>query len=130
MKSKNHCGNEYYKADYYMTHEEKECCVLDETLDVFYVQLLTKSVVIVSMSFITLFIGMAMKSSKVTIVTSFLVIFLTQANVGGFSLAGNTIFLGILVIVSFVFAGLSICNAETKDLMYNIVLDSLFCNCF
>ena len=36
-----------------------------------------KSVVIVTMSFIALFIGMAMKSSKATIVSSFLLIFLT-----------------------------------------------------
>lgn len=83
----------------------------------FYVQLLVKSVVIVSMSFIALFVGMAMKSSKATIITSFLLIFLTQANVGDFSLAGNAVFPAILTITSFVFAGLSIFNAETKDIM-------------
>lgn len=37
----------------------------------FYVQLLVKSAVIVSMSFIALFIGLAMKSSKAAIVTHF-----------------------------------------------------------
>lgn len=83
----------------------------------FYVQLLVKSVVIVSMSFIALFVGMAMKSSKATIITSFLLIFLTQANVGDFSLAGNAVFPAILTITSFVFAGLSIFNVETKDIM-------------
>lgn len=56
----------------------------------FYIQLILKSIVIVSMGFIALFVGMAVKSSKTTIITSFLLIFLTQANIGDFTLA-NTI---------------------------------------
>lgn len=52
----------------------------------FYIQLILKSFVIVSMSFITLFVGMAVKSSKAAIITSFLLIFLTQANVGDFTM--------------------------------------------
>lgn len=83
----------------------------------FYLQLLAKSVVIVTMSFIALFVGMAMKSSKATIITSFLLIFFTQANIGDFSFAGSTVFPGILTVGSFVFAGLSIWNVERKDLM-------------
>lgn len=83
----------------------------------FYIQLLLKSVVTVSMSFIALFIGLAMKSSKATIIASFILILLTQANIGDFSLADNIVFPVVLMIASFVFAGLSICNAETKDLM-------------
>lgn len=83
----------------------------------FYIQLFIKSFVIVSMSFIALFAGMINKSSKTTIITSFLLIFLTQANVGDISMAGNGVFPIILTIVSFVFAGLSISSAETKDLM-------------
>lgn len=83
----------------------------------FYVQLILKSFVIVSMSFIALFVGIAMKSSKAAIITSFLLIFLTQANIGDFSMAGSAIFPLILVIVSFIFAGLSINKAEVKDLM-------------
>ena len=82
----------------------------------FYIQLLLKSVVIVTMSFIALFIGMAMKSSKATIVSSFLLIFLTQANVGDFSLADNAILPIVLMILSLIFAFLSIYNVETKDL--------------
>lgn len=83
----------------------------------FYVQLLMKSVVIVSMSFIALFIGMTMKSSKVTVIASFMLIFLTQANVGDFSLADNFAVPVILTVISFVFAVLSLLNAETKDLL-------------
>lgn len=82
----------------------------------FYIQLLLKSVVIVTMSFIALFIGMAMKSSKATIISSFLLIFLTQANVGDFSLADNAILPVVLMVLSLIFAFLSIYNVETKDL--------------
>ncbi len=83
----------------------------------FYIQLLVKSAVIITISFIALFIGMAMKSSKATIISSFLLIILTQANVGGLTMADNTVFPVILTIISLVFAFLSICGAETKDLM-------------
>lgn len=83
----------------------------------FYIQLFIKSFVIVSMSFIALFAGMINKSSKTTIIASFLLIFLTQANVGDISMAGNAVFPIILTILSFAFAGLSISSAETKDLV-------------
>ena len=83
----------------------------------FYVQLILKSVVIVSMSFIALFIGLAMKSSKATIISSFLLIFLTQANIGDFTMKNNLIFPVILTFVSLIFAALSVYNVETKDLM-------------
>lgn len=83
----------------------------------FYLQLILKSGVIVSMSFIALFIGMIKKSSKTTIVTSFLLIFLTQANVGDFSMAGNALFPVVLTALSFLFAFLSIYNVERKDLL-------------
>lgn len=83
----------------------------------FYIQLILKSVVIVSMSFIALFVGIAMKSSKATIVTSFLLIFLTQANVGDFTMSNNAMFPVILTIISFGFGGLSIYNAERNDLI-------------
>ena len=83
----------------------------------FYIQLILKSVVIVSMSFIALFVGMAFKSSKATIVTSFLLIFLTQANIGDFTMAGNAVFPIILTAISLLFAVLSIVNVESKDLM-------------
>ncbi len=83
----------------------------------FYVQLILKSVVIVSMSFITLFIGLAMKSSKATIISSFLLIFLTQANIGDFTMKNNLIFPAILTLVSLICAILSVYNVENKDLM-------------
>ena len=83
----------------------------------FYSQLILKSVVIVSMSFIALFVGMAMKSSKATMVTSFLLIFLTQANIGDFTMAGNALFPAILTVISVVFAVLAVYHVEDKDLI-------------
>ena len=83
----------------------------------FYVQLVLRSVVTVSMSFIALFVGMALKSSKATIITSFLLILLTQANIGDLTMADNAIVPIILTIISFVFAILSIYNVENKDLI-------------
>lgn len=83
----------------------------------FYVQLILKSVVIVSMSFIALFVGVALKSSKATIITSFLLIFLTQANVGDFTMANNAVFPVILTIISLGFAVLSIVSVQSKDLI-------------
>ncbi len=82
----------------------------------FYVQLLLKSAVVVTMSFIALFVGLKMRSSKAAIVSSFVLIFLTQANIGDFSLAGNLAFPAALTAVSLVFAVLSVCNVENRDL--------------
>ena len=81
-----------------------------------YIRNVVKAVVIVTMSFIALFIGLAMKSSKATIVSSFLLILLTQANVGDFSLSDNAILPAVLMALSLIFAFLSIYNVETKDL--------------
>ncbi|MDE7318687.1 MAG: ABC transporter permease [Lachnospiraceae bacterium] len=83
----------------------------------FYIQLIVKSAVIVTMSFIALFIGLAMKSSKATIVASFLLILLTQANIGDLTMADNAVFPVVLTLISLVFAFLSIHGAETKDFM-------------
>lgn len=82
----------------------------------FYVQLILKSVVIVTMGFIALFIGLAMKSTIATVISSFLLIILTQANIGDFTIANNTVFPIILTVISLAFAFLSVWQAEKKDL--------------
>ena len=87
----------------------------DMTAAGFYVQLIVKSAVTITMSFMALFIGMAMKSSKATIVSSFLLIGLTQANVGDLTLADNRAVPAILTMVSLLFAFLSIWRVETAD---------------
>ena len=83
----------------------------------FYIQLLAKSVATVTMSFITLFIGLAMKSSKAAVTSSFVLIILTQANIGDWTLSGNAVLPAVLVVISLVFAFLSVYRAETKDLI-------------
>ena len=83
----------------------------------FYIRLILKSFVMVSVSFIALFVGMVMKSSKAVIITSFLLIFLTQANVGDFTMADSVVFPLVLTAVSFGFAVLSIYKVENKDLL-------------
>lgn len=83
----------------------------------FYIQLIVKAAVIVTMSFISLFIGLAAKSSKAAIVSSFVLILLTQANIGDYTMAGNAVFSFGLTSVSLVFAFFSIWKAETADLM-------------
>ncbi len=82
----------------------------------FYVQLFLKSVVTISISFIALFIGLKMKSSMAAIITSLLLVLLTQANIGDFLLAGNLVFPVILTVISFVFALLSIITIENFTL--------------
>ena len=69
------------------------------------------------MGFIALFAGMLLKSSKASIITSFLLIFLTQANIGDFSLAGNPGVSVILMVISLASAALSVRNVETRDLI-------------
>ena len=83
----------------------------------FYIQLLLKSAVTITMGFIALFIGLAMKSSKATVISSFLLILLTQANVGDFTMSGNAAFPLVLTGISVLFALLSVREVETKDLM-------------
>lgn len=83
----------------------------------FYIQLFSKSAVIVSMSFVALFVGLTMKSPVATVVSSFLLILLTQANIGDYSLSGSAAVPVVLVVLSLVFAGLSVWKVETKDLM-------------
>lgn len=89
----------------------------DMTSPGFYIQLLIKSFVTIIIGFIALFIGMSIQSSKATIISSFLLILLTQANIGDLTLRGNAIFPIILIIISLLFAFLSIYKVEAKDLM-------------
>lgn len=82
----------------------------------FYIQILIRSAVTVTETFIALYIGLVLKSSKAAIVAAFLLVFLTQGNVGTFTLRANAVFLVVLMIISGVSAFLSVCRAETRDL--------------
>ena len=57
------------------------------------------------------------KSKKVTVISSFLLIFLTQANVGDLTLADNAVFPFVLTIISLIFAVLSVAGVEKRDLL-------------
>lgn len=83
----------------------------------FYLQLLLKSAVLVTMGFIALFVGMAMRSSRATVVSSFGLIFLTQASIGDLTLVGCAYVPAVLTLISLACAFLSVCRAETEDLM-------------
>ncbi|BCN29068.1 ABC transporter permease subunit [Anaeromicropila herbilytica] len=82
----------------------------------FYVQILLKTAVTVTLGFIALYVGTSMKSSKAAIITSFLLFAVMNGTVGDFSLRGNAIVPITLVIISLICAYLSIYKVETKDL--------------
>lgn len=82
----------------------------------FYLILLLKSIMTISISLIALFVGLLVKSSKAAIVASFLLIILMQGNIGGVTLANNVLLPVILTIISFIFAYLSVQNIESKDI--------------
>lgn len=83
----------------------------------FYLKLILKAVVTVSVSFNALFVGLRLKSSKATIIVSFLLVFLLQGRIGDLSLSNNGTFPIILMAVSLLCVILSLLDVERKDLM-------------
>lgn len=81
----------------------------------FYQGMALRSFVTVSLGFICLFAGLAMKSSRAALITAFLLFFITQGNVGDFSLAGSQAFMLVLLVVSFALAGVVVCRAGTGE---------------
>ncbi|MDE7416286.1 MAG: ABC transporter permease [Lachnospiraceae bacterium] len=82
----------------------------------FWLNILLSSAAMVSISYIALPIGLKMKSSKATIVSSVIIVCLTQGNIGSATLVNNISFLVILFAAAIVSVYLSIYNVETKDL--------------
>ena len=66
---------------------------------------------------IALFAGLALHSARAAIVTSFLLVLLTQANIGSFTMADSAVFPAVLTGISLLCALLSLRGAETRDLM-------------
>ena len=83
----------------------------------FYAQIIAKSAVTVSLCFSALFVGLKLRSTKAVIITAFLLIFLTQANIGDLTMSNNAILPAALILISLGFAFLSVQNVEKKDLM-------------
>lgn len=83
----------------------------------FWLEILLSSAAMVSISYISLPIGLKMRSSKATIVSSVVIVCFTQGNIGSATLVNNIPFFVILFVISIVSMYLSVCNVETKDLL-------------
>lgn len=83
----------------------------------FWLEIILSSVVMVSISFVALFIGLKTRSSRATIVASVVIVCFTQGNIGSATLANNILFYIVLSAVAAGAVYLSICNIETKDLL-------------
>lgn len=83
----------------------------------FYSNILLSSAAMVSISYIALLVGLMMKSSKATIITSVIITCLTQGNIGEYTLANNITFYVGLLVLSVAAVYLSVHNVETKDVL-------------
>lgn len=83
----------------------------------FWLDILIGSAAMVSVTYIALLVGMKMKSSKATIITSVILVCLTQGNIGTYTLNDNVIFYAILLVLAVLSIFLILYNAETKDVM-------------
>ncbi len=83
----------------------------------FWLNIVISSIAMVSVSFIALLIGLKMKSGKAAIITSVILVCVTQGNVGDYTLAGNVPFYVLLFVLAVLSVFLSIYNVETKDVM-------------
>lgn len=83
----------------------------------FYLQIIVKSAVTISIGLFALLVGKVLKSSKATIVSSFLLLFLLNGTIGDFTLANNMIFLTILLLLSIISAFLFVLGAESRDVL-------------
>lgn len=82
----------------------------------FILQNIIKTIVTVSLAYISLFLGLVRNSSKTTIVSSFLLVVLIQGNLGDLTLKDNTYFTIGLLIAVVIFIYLSLKNIELKDI--------------
>lgn len=83
----------------------------------FWLKIVISSIAMVSVSFIALLIGLKMKSGKAAIITSVILVCVTQGNVGDYTLAGNVPFYVLLFVLAVLSVFLSIYDVETKDVM-------------
>lgn len=81
----------------------------------FYIQIVLKTLLTVTLGFIPLYIGRLMNSSKAAIIASFLLFVVTNGTVGDFSLRNNSALPIILFTASLICAFLTVHNVEKKD---------------
>jgi len=83
----------------------------------FFIEILVNSAVMVSISFTALLIGLKTKSSKATVITGFIIVCLTQGNIGTYTLLDNIPFHAALLIISAVSVFLTLYKLETRDVL-------------
>lgn len=89
----------------------------DMTSVSFYIQIILKTVLTVSLGLIPLYIGKRMRSSKAAIISSFLVFSVMNGTIGDLTLRGNTILPVMLLGVSLICGFLTIHNVEKEDIL-------------
>lgn len=82
----------------------------------FYFQIIISSIMMISICFIALLVGVKMKSSKATIVSSVILVCLTQGDIGAYTLVNNLAFYVILFILSIISVFLTINNIDKVDI--------------
>lgn len=83
----------------------------------FYIQIILKTVLTVTLGFIPLYIGKRLKSSKAAIISSFLLFSVMNGTIGDLTLRGNTILPVMLFGVSLICGFLTVHNVEKEDVM-------------
>jgi ABC-type transport system involved in multi-copper enzyme maturation permease subunit len=81
----------------------------------FYVQIILKTILTVTLGFIPLCIGRLMNSSKAAIISSFLLFVVMNGTVGDFSMKNSLVLPIILFTISLLCAFFTVCNIEKKD---------------
>lgn len=83
----------------------------------FYLQIILKTVLTVTLAFIPLYIGKLMMSSRAVIITSFLLFSVMNGNIGDLTLRTNIILPVFLFGVSLICGFLTVHNVEKEDVM-------------
>lgn len=81
----------------------------------FWLNVFLSSAAMVSISYVALFVGLKMKSSKAAIVTSVIIVCFTQGNIGQYTLVGSLPFYIVLFALACISVFLSIYNVEVRD---------------
>lgn len=89
----------------------------DMTSVSFYIQIILKTVITVTLGFIPLYIGKRLKSSKAAIISSFLLFSVMNGTIGDLTLRENTILPVLLFGVSLICGFLTVHNVEKEDVM-------------
>jgi ABC-type transport system involved in multi-copper enzyme maturation permease subunit len=83
----------------------------------FYIQIILKTVLTVTLAFIPLYIGKLMKSSKAAIISSFLLFSVMNGTIGDLTLRGNMFLPLFLFGISLICGFLTVHNVEKEDVM-------------